>query len=77
MWSVLLVWAERDPLAALDEIDSLGDEALRSSMRSVVVGRLAQRDAAAALRYFDSLDDSTQRELFEERPLAAARCDGT
>ncbi len=64
MRNVLFVWAERDPLAALDEVDALDDASLRASTRAFVVGRLAQGDASAAVRYFDTLDAAAQRDTF-------------
>jgi hypothetical protein len=59
---VLYTWAERDPVAALDAVDTLSDPTQRNSMRAFALARLAQSDPGAAIRYFDKLDDAAQRE---------------
>ena len=63
--NVISVWAERDPLAALERIDALNDEALRRSLGFIAIPALVRRDATAALNYLANLDAAGQRAATE------------
>lgn len=58
------IWAERDPRAALAELDVVGDERLRNAFRAAVLREWAREDTLAMVAYLGEHSDLSQQTLF-------------
>lgn len=58
------IWAERDPLAPLAELDVVTDERLRNAFRAAVLREWAREDTLAMVAYLGEHSDLSQQAVF-------------